>query len=161
MYTVRKAMDTDRSAIWQILEPIIQKGDSFAFDPQEPQDKMLDYWLAADKHTYVALLNADIVGSFYLRDNQPGRGAHIANAAYATAAKAGQKGIGEFMGRFSLDEARRLGYKAMQFNLVVKTNERAVRLWQRIGFQIIGEIPEAFDHAEFGLVNAYILYQKL
>jgi ribosomal protein S18 acetylase RimI-like enzyme len=161
MITFRQATADDGDPIWDILKGINERGDSFAYYATLPKADMLTYWLDADKHTYVAVENDQILGTFWLRDNQPGRGAHIANAAYAVATTAGGRGLGKKMGLFSLEEARRLGYRAMQFNLVVKTNERAVSLWQSIGFQIIGEIPEAFDHAELGLVNAFIMYQKL
>jgi ribosomal protein S18 acetylase RimI-like enzyme len=96
-----------------------------------------------------------------MRSNQPGRGSHIANAGYAVSPSYRGKGLGQFMGEFSLVEARRLGYTAMQYNLVVKSNESAVRLWQRIGFEIIGEIPDAFNHPQRGMTNAYIMYRKL
>jgi ribosomal protein S18 acetylase RimI-like enzyme len=98
---------------------------------------------------------------FLIKDNQPGLGAHIANAAYMVSEKAEGKGIGKSMCLYSLDEAKRLGYLAMQFNIVIKSNERAVKLWQKLGFQIIGEIPEAFRHKQLGLTNAYIMYRKL
>jgi ribosomal protein S18 acetylase RimI-like enzyme len=161
MLQFRRATTEDGEGIWKILQPINEKGDAFAYFPTTTQADMLAYWLAADKHIFVTLDEGEIVGTFWLRDNQPGRGSHIANAAYAVSNTSGSRGVGRAMGLFSLDAARSLGYKAMQFNLVVKTNEKAVKLWQSIGFQIIGEIPEAFDHAELGLVNALIMYQKL
>ena len=70
-------------------------------------------------------------------------------------------GVGKAMGEFSLEEAKRLGYKAMQFNIVIKSNERAIRLWEKLGFKIIGEIPEAFNHKQNGLTDAFIMHQKL
>jgi len=158
---IRKSNSTDANEIWEILKAIIQEGDSFAFSPQSTRDEMLDYWFSSSKFTYTAMLDGKIVGTFFIQDNQPGLGSHIANAGYATSPKAYGQGIGKQMGIFSLEEARRLGYKAMQFNIVVKTNERAVKLWENIGFKIIGEIPEAFEHRFLGLVNAYIMYQKL
>ncbi len=161
MINIRKSNNTDANEIWEILKPIIREGDSFAFSPQSTKDEMLGYWFHKSKHTYTALLDEKIVGTFFIQDNQPGLGSHIANAGYATLPKAYGQGIGKQMGIFSLEEARRLGYKAMQFNIVVKTNERAVRLWENIGFKIVGEIPEAFQHRTLGLVNAYIMYQKL
>lgn len=158
---IRSTQPQDADAIWAILQPIIAKGDSFAFAPDTPREAMLGWWMAPDKHGYVAELDGAVVGSFVLKDNQPGLGSHIANAAYATAPWAGGRGIGETMGAYSIEEARKLGYKAMQFNIVVKSNERAVRLWQRLGFSIIGEIPDAFNHLEHGMTNAYIMYQKI
>lgn len=158
---IRKAEPNDQDAIWSILQQVISRGDSFVFDPHSTKEKMMAYWLAEDKHTYVAILDGMIVGSFFIKDNQPGLGSHIANAGYMTSPAASGKGIGKAMGLFSLEEARRLGYKAMQFNIVVKSNVRAVQLWQSIGFKIIGEIPEAFNHHSLGMTNAYIMYQKL
>jgi len=158
---IRKAESQDENEIWNILKEVISKGDSFAFEPDSSMEKMMAYWMEREKHTYVAVLDDTIVGSFFIKDNQPGLGSHIANAGYMTSPLAGGKGIGKAMGQFSLEEAKRLGYKAMQFNIVVKSNVRAVQLWQSIGFKIIGEIPEAFNHRTLGLTNAYIMYQKL
>ena len=161
MINIRKSNSTDANDIWEILNPIILEGDSFAFSPQATRQEILDYWFSSNKYTYTALLNGKIVGTFFIQDNQPGLGSHVANAGYATSPQAYGQGIGKQMGIFSLSEARRLGYKAMQFNIVVKTNERAVKLWKDLGFKVIGEIPEAFQHRTLGLVNAYIMYQKL
>ncbi|HEV8511948.1 MAG TPA: GNAT family N-acetyltransferase [Cyclobacteriaceae bacterium] len=161
MIHIRKSNSTDANEIWEILKSIIHEGDSLAYSPQSTKEQMLGYWFDKNKHTYTALLDGKIVGTFFIQDNQPGLGSHVANAGYATSPKAYGQGIGKQMGIFSLEEARKLGYKAMQFNIVVKTNERAVKLWQDLGFKIIGEIPEAFQHRSLGLVNAYIMYQKL
>ncbi len=158
--SIRKSIPADADAIWEILKAITAQGDSFAYTPVS-KEAMLAYWLDASRHTYTALWDDVIVGTFFMQNNQPGLGAHIANAAYATSPTAYSKGIGRAMGAFSLEEARRLGYRAMQFNLVVKTNTRAVALWQSLGFVIIGEIPDAFQHSTLGFVNAYIMYQKL
>ena len=163
MITIRKATLADAKQIWQILKVTNSGGNTFPFLTEKDQEEkeMMDYWLANDKHVYVAEEDGTILGSLYLKDNQPGRGAHIANAAYTVSEKSRGKGVGKLMGEFSLKEAKQLGYKALQFNLVVKTNQAAVNLWKSIGFEIIGEIPEAFQHKEFGFVNAYIMYQKL
>lgn len=161
MIHIRKSNSTDANEIWEILKPIIREGDSFAYSPQSTKEEMLDYWFSSSKYTYTAVHDGKIVGTFFIQDNQPGLGSHVANAGYATSPQAYGQGIGKQMGIFSLEEARRLGYKAMQFNIVVKTNERAVKLWQSIGFSIIGEIPDAFRHRTLGMVNAYIMYQKL
>ena len=158
---IRKANSQDQEQVWQILQAINAKGDSFAFSPDISKEEMLAYWFDEHKHTYVAVEGNEIIGSFFFKDNQPGLGSHIANAAYAVSPKARGKGMGKIMGEFSLAEARRMSYTAMQFNLVVKTNEGAVKLWKSLGFEIIGEIPEAFKHSQLGFVNAYIMYRKL
>jgi ribosomal protein S18 acetylase RimI-like enzyme len=161
MITIRKATAADNDQIWEIIQQVIAGGDTYVFDPHSSKEKMLAYWCAPDRHTYVATINNKVVGSFVIRDNQPDLGSHIANGAYMTSPSASGQGIGRTMGAFSIEEAKRLGYKAMQFNIVIKSNERAVRLWQSLGFTIIGEIPEAFNHTQNGLTNAYIMYRKL
>ena len=161
MIHIRPSQATDADQIWEILAPIIKKGDAFTYAPSATKTDMLDYWLATNKHTYTALIGEQVVGTFFIQDNQPGLGAHVANAGYATAPNFYGRGIAREMCRFSLEEAGRLGYLAMQFNIVVKTNVRAVALWQQMGFAIIGEIPDAFQHQQLGLVNAYIMYRKL
>lgn len=171
MLEIRKAVEADKPRIWEIIRAVISRGDSYPFYPDTPKEKMLDFWFGEDKTTYVAVLsepsapadglNGKIVGTFFLKANQPDLGSHIVNAGYMVAPEATGKRIGRTMAEFSLEEARKLGYKAMQFNFVVKSNEVAVRLWQKLGFEIIGEIPEAFQHAENGLTNALIMYRKL
>lgn len=161
MIEIRKATPTDSNRIWEIIKDVISPGDTYVFDPDSSREKMLAYWCSQDKHTYVALLNGEIVGTFVIKDNQPDLGSHIANASYMTSPPASGQGVGKTMGEFSLQEAKRLGYKAMQFNIVIKSNDRAVRLWKKLGFNIIGEIPEAFNHKRDGLTNAYIMHRKL
>ncbi|SHM53125.1 GNAT family N-acetyltransferase [Mucilaginibacter sp. OK098] len=161
MIEIRKATSADHDQIWEIIHQVISKGDTYVFDPSSPKEKMLDFWCGEGKHTYVATIAGKVAGTFLLKDNQPDLGKHVANGAYMVSPDAAGLGIGRVMGEFSIEEARQLGYKAIQFNFVVKSNERAVRLWEKLGFQIIGEIPDAFDHQQNGLTNAYIMYQKL
>jgi len=161
MIEIRKATFNDHDAIWEIIQQVISNGDTYIFDPKSSKEKMLEYWCGGDKHTYVAEANGVVAGTFVIKNNQPDLGSHVANASYMTLQSASRQGIGQTMGTVSLQEAKRLGYKAMQFNIVVKSNEVAVRLWQKLGFEIIGEIPEAFNHKQNGLTNAYIMYRKL
>ena len=161
MIEIRKAMSADTGQIWGIIRQVISTGDTYVFDPKSSKEKMLVYWYGPDKHTYVAILNDKVVGTFIIKDNQPDLGSHIANASFMTSPAASGKGVGKTMGEFSLEEAKRLGYRAMQFNIVIKSNDKAVRLWEKLEFKIIGEIPEAFNHKQKGLTNAYIMYRKL
>ena len=161
MLEIRKATEKDANEIWEIIKSIISTGDTYVFSPDSPKEKLLAFWCSADKRTYVAVSENRILGTFFLKDNQPDLGSHIANAGYMVAPEEKGKSVGRQMAEFSLEEAKRLGYRAMQFNFVVKTNEPAVKLWRKLGFEIIGEIPEAFNHAENGLTNAYIMYRKL
>jgi len=161
MIEFRKAILTDHQDIWNIIKEVISAGDTYVFAPASSKEKMLNFWCGEEKQTYVAITDGKIVGTFFIKDNQPDLGSHIANAGYMTIPAAFGKGIGKAMGEFSITEAKRLGYKAMQFNIVVKSNAAAVSLWKKLGFKIIGEIPEAFDHQQNGLTNAYIMYRKI
>ena len=158
---IRNANQDDQAATWQIISEVIATGDTYVFATDSSKEKMLSYWFSDDKKTYIAEEDGKILGTFYLKTNQMDLGSHIVNAGYMVSSEARGKGLGQLMAEFSMEEARRLGYKAMQFNLVVKTNENAIKLWLKMGFAIIGEIPEAYQHSRLGLVNAYIMYQKL
>lgn len=160
MLTIRPAEESDKSAIWQIINEVLDAGDTYT-DTDTSAEAMDAYWNSPQYHHYVAESDGTVVGTFSLRANQPGRGSHVGNASYMVSTRARGTGVGKQMGLWSLDEARRLGFKAMQFNFVVKTNSVAVNLWKNIGFEVIGEIPDAFDHSREGLVNALIMYQKL
>jgi ribosomal protein S18 acetylase RimI-like enzyme len=161
MLEIRKAVEKDKAQIWKIIKEVISTGDTYVFASDSSKEKMMSYWFSADKKTYVALDENEIVGTFYLKDNQPDLGSHIANAGYMVSPETRGKRVGRQMAEFSLVEAKRLGYQAMQFNFVVKSNETAVKLWINLGFEIIGEIPDAFRHAEKGLTNAFIMYKRL
>ena len=160
--TIRSAKSGDADRVWAMFRHVVATGDSYAFPPDTDRDTALAYWLAADKRTYVALVNGAVAGTYILRDNQPGLGAHVANASFMVAADTRGLGIGRVMGEHALAEAKRLGYRAMQFNLVVSTNFAAVSLWKKLGFTVIGTIPDAFDHRGLGrLVDAHIMYRPL
>jgi ribosomal protein S18 acetylase RimI-like enzyme len=162
MAEIRLATDADKGSVWRIIKAVIAGGDTYVFDPETPEREMMAYWFSQEKHVFVAEEgDGSIVGTFWLKPNQPGLGDHICNAAYMVSPYAKGRGIGRRMAEFSLDEARRLGFAAMQFNFVVKSNVVAVKLWQSLGFGIIGEIPEAFRHKENGMTNAYIMFRKL
>ncbi len=161
MTEIRKAREEDKPAIWQIIKAVIAGGDTYVFAPDSSEDEMMAYWFTPDKHNYVAVSDGNVVGTFWLRSNQPGLGSHVGNAAYMVSPDATGKGVGKRMAEESLIEAKRLGFTAMQFNFVVKSNTVAVKLWQRVGFEIIGEIPNAFRHKANGLTNALIMYREL
>ena len=158
---IRKYREEDKTRIAEIIKYVISKGDSFTFAPDASKDFILEDWCDADKHTFVAVLEGEIVGTFYIKANQTGLGDHIANGSYMVAPEARRQGISRKMGEYSIEAAKDFGFHAMQFNFVVKSNEKAVKLWQSLGFEIIGEIPEAYRHIENGLTNAYIMYRKL
>lgn len=157
MIEIRAATTEDLDQVWGIIKEVISKGDTYVFVPNSSKEYMLKYWYGPDRYTYVATVMGKVVGTFMIRDNQPGLGSHVANGSYMVSEEAFGKGVGRRMGEYSLMEAKRLGYKAMQFNIVIKSNVRAVQLWQRLGFEIVGELPEAFNHLKNGMTNAYIM----
>ena len=158
---IRPATQADEDAIWNIFQAVVAPGDTYVFDQQTPREEALTYWFRRDTHTYVAEIDGRVVGTYILKPNQPALGSHIANAAFMVSPAARGLGVGRRMGEHSLAEARRLGFRAMQFNFVVATNERAVRLWQAMGFSIAGRLPGAFAHPALGDVDALVMYRAL
>jgi L-amino acid N-acyltransferase YncA len=158
---IRPATNADHDAIWDIFHEIVAAGDTYAFDPQMPREEALAYWFRADTHTYIAKENDSVVGTYILRPNQSGPGSHVANAAFMVARDAEGAGVGRRMAEHCLTEARRMGFRAMQFNFVVSTNTRAIHLWDQLGFKIVGTLPGAFRHPEKGFVDVYVMYRSL
>jgi ribosomal protein S18 acetylase RimI-like enzyme len=126
-----------------------------------PRDEALAYWTSLGHEVFVAEDGGEVLGTYFLRANQRGGGSHVANCGYITAPGAEGRGIGRAMCAHSLDQARSRGFKAMQYNFVISTNERAVRLWQSFGFEIVGRLPGAFEHPKQGFVDAFVMYRTL
>jgi ribosomal protein S18 acetylase RimI-like enzyme len=181
---IRSATNKDRDGIWRIFHQVVATGDTYAFDPAISRREALAYWFAPGTHAYVAerqsagdgvtvagepaafsmatpVEDLQIVGTYILRPNQSGGGSHVANAAFMVAPETRGQGIGRAMGEHCLSEARRFGFRAMQFNFVVSTNQSAVRLWQQLGFEIVGTLPGAFCHPQKGYVDVYVMYRSL
>jgi ribosomal protein S18 acetylase RimI-like enzyme len=159
--TIRPAAQEDAGAIWQALSPVIEAGDTYALPRDWTHEQALAYWLAPEKQSFVAELDGHIAGTYYLRVNQAGGGSHVANCGYITAGWAAGRGVARAMCAHSLEAAWAAGFRAMQFNLVVGTNLRAIRLWQSMGFAIIGRLPDAFEHPQQGFVEALVMYRQL
>jgi L-amino acid N-acyltransferase YncA len=158
---IRKAVEQDFDWIWPILREVIERGDTFAYAPSTTKEEGRAIWMETPVATYVAEVDGAIAGSYVLRRNQPGRGSHVANAGYMVGSGHRGQGIGRKMCEHSIDEARTLGFRSMQFNLVVSTNKQAVRLWESCGFRVLCGLPEAFLHAEKGYVTAYLMHRHL
>ena len=158
---IRSATRKDDEAIWQILEPVVRAGETYTLPREMTRSEALAYWLSPGHEAFVAEADGTILGTYYLRANHQGGGAHVANCGYMTSQHATGRGIARAMCLHSLDVARQTGFRAMQFNFVVSTNERAVRLWTSLGFETVGRLPGAFLHPAFGYVDALVMYRAL
>jgi ribosomal protein S18 acetylase RimI-like enzyme len=155
------ATDSDRDAIWAILEPMIRCGETYTLPRDLSKQQALDYWFDEEKEIFVCKANGEVLGTYFLKANQQGGGGHVANCGYVTAASAQGRGIARRMCLHSLERARERGFRAMQFNFVVSTNERAVKLWSDLGFEIVGRLPLAFEHPVFGFVDALVMFRPI
>jgi ribosomal protein S18 acetylase RimI-like enzyme len=158
---VRPASHEDHDAIWAILEPVIRAGETYALPREMSRADALGFWTSAGHEVFVAEQDGAVIGTYFLCANHGGGGSHVANCGYITAAEASSRGVGRAMCQHSLDRARQREFRAMQFNFVVSSNERAVRLWKGLGFAIVGRLPEAFLHPVLGYVDAYVMYRFL
>jgi ribosomal protein S18 acetylase RimI-like enzyme len=158
---IRPAGPADRAAIWRVLAPVIREGETYTLPRDMTEDAVLAYWLAPAHEVFVAEQEGAVHGTYYMRPNQPGGGSHVANCGYVVARGAEGRGLARAMAEHSLTSARQRGYRAMQYNFVIASNERAVRLWQALGFDIVGRLPGAFAHPRLGLVDALVMYRKL
>ncbi len=159
MVVVRAATSADHPAIWEILRPIFRAGDTYTIDPGISEADAVAYW--TQSRCYVAEIDGQILGTYYLKTNQQGGGAHVCNCGYATHPAARGRGVASAMLAHSLTEARDVGYRAMQFNFVVETNAGAIRLWKRAGFAEVGRLPGVFNHPDKGYVDALVLHKSL
>jgi len=161
MITLRPATDADAGAIWAMLEPTIRAGEEFTLPRDMTRVDALGDWFSPGHHVHMALRDGIPVGSYYIRANQTGGGAHVANAGYVTDPAARGQGVARAMCVQSLQDARALGFRAMQFNFVVSSNSAAVHLWTSLGFATVGRLPAAFDHPRLGAVDALVMYRSL
>ena len=147
--------------IAEIFKKVVSTGDSYVFLPNAGDEEARAYWLSPEFKSFVAIDEGRVVGMYKLRANNIGLGAHVANASFMVDSSTRGSGVGRAMGQHCLDQARRDGFKSMQFNFVVSTNTPAVKLWQSLGFDIVGTLPEAFNHMQLGYVDAYVMYRSL
>jgi len=158
---ITPATSADEERIWALLQPVFSAGDTYAVDPLIDREAAIAYWMEADKTAFILGIEGQAVGTYYIRPNQPGGGAHICNCGFITAPSARGKGVARRMLDHALIEAKQQGYRAMQFNFVLASNQRALAIWQRNGFATIGRIPQAFLHPKQGYVDALILHRSL
>jgi GNAT superfamily N-acetyltransferase len=158
---IRPAGLADDDALWRILQPTFRAGETYPIPRDISRADAVAYWRSPQHEVFLAEDGGEIVGTYYLRANNRGGGAHVANCGYMTAPSAMGKGVARAMCLHSLDLARQRGFSIMQFNFVINTNQRAVKLWLSCGFEIAGRLPGAFKHPELGFVDALVMVRKL
>ena len=158
---IRPAGSSDDDAIWSILEPTIRTAETYTLPQDMDREQALAYWFSSGHRVFVAEEGGEVFGTYYLRANQKGGGGHVGNCGFMTAAKASGRGVATAMCSHSLEYARTLGFRAMQFNFVVSSNLAAIHLWQKFGFATIGRLPGAFLHPSLGYVDALVMYRTL
>jgi len=162
MNMIRPFENKDWAATWRIIEPVFRAGESYPFSPDITEEDAYNLWIEIPTATYVAVDKVgEILGTYYIKPNQPALGAHVCNCGYIVSESARGKGIASRMCEHSQREAITLGFQSMQYNLVVSTNETAIHLWRKQGFEMIGTLPGAFRHSQWGFVDAFVMYKKL
>ena len=159
--TIRPATLGDADDIWRIFHAVVAAGDTYTFLPDTPRTDAVEYFLGPGMSSWVIEDSGRVIGVYKLIPNRHGLGAHVANASFMVDPAAHGKGAGRAMGEHCLAQAKLAGYQAMQFNFVVSTNTAAVKLWTKLGFEIVGTLPKAFDHATLGYVDAYVMHRFL
>ena len=162
MMQIRSFNEPDWPAVWQIIQPVFRAGETYPVAPDITEAQAHEYWIDQPAATFIAVDSAnDVLGTYYLKPNQPALGAHVCNCGYIVAEHARGRGIASALCQHSQREALARGFRAMQYNLVVAANEPAVRLWTRHGFTTVGILPHAFHHKQLGYVDALIMYKEL
>lgn len=158
---LRRATQEDFNDVWEIFKKVIQTGNTYVFNPDTPKEDLVKHWFAPNMHTFVLKEHGKIVGTYIIKPNQIDLGSHVANGSYMVHPNFQGRGVGKLMCEHSIEKAKELGFQAMQFNIVVRTNKSAIKLWQKFDFKIIGTIPKGFRDLKLGLVDTLIMYREL
>ena len=156
---IREATEKDFDAIWPIFSDIVSSGETYAYPEDTNKEEALKIWMHLPRKTYVVEEGDQIFGTYYIKTNQAGPGSHVCNCGYMVSSKARGRGLATAMCEHSQQVAAELGYKAMQFNFVASSNEGAVRLWSKLGFETVGRLPKAFNHPTQGYIDALVMYK--
>jgi L-amino acid N-acyltransferase YncA len=159
--TIREATAADWDQIWPIFHEVVSAGDTYAYPMDTDRDEAFRIWIEAPAKTFVVEEAGQILGTYFIKTNQAGPGDHVCNCGYMVSSAARGRGLATAMCEHSQDVALQLGYRAMQFNFVATSNEGAVRLWNRLGFETVGRLPGAFRHPSRGFVDALVMYKWL
>ncbi|HVL15962.1 MAG TPA: GNAT family N-acetyltransferase [Gemmata sp.] len=160
-HTIREAREGDWPHVWALFRAVAAAGDVFAYDEHTPEAVARKLWFDPPAVCFVAEVEGQFAGTYYVRPNQPGRGGHVANAGYMVAPAFRGRGLARALCEHSLAAAQRLGFTAMQFNFVVATNTAAVKTWEACGFAVVGRLQGAFRHRELGPVDALVMFRAL
>lgn len=159
---IRTATAQDWPHIYPFFSAIVAAGETYAYPENLSLEESRALWMESPPGQTVVAVDADtVLGSAKMGPNRPGRGSHIATASFMVSPDHGRRGVGRALGEYVLTWAREQGYRGIQFNAVVETNTAAVRLWQSLGFQIIGTVPGAFHHPRHGYVGLHVMFQRL
>jgi L-amino acid N-acyltransferase YncA len=163
---IRNATPDDWAAIWPFFHDIVTARETYAYDPDLTEDEARALWMSPSTATLsrtTVAVDADgtVLGSANMYPNRPGPGSHVASASFMVDSAARGKGVGRLLCADMIDWAGRSGFRSIQFNAVVETNESAVHLWQQLGFRIIGTVPEAFNHPKHGYVGLHVMHRFL
>ena len=158
---IRRSAESDFDAMWEIFHLVVAGGDTYAFAADTPREEAIAYFHGPGIESWVAEVNGRVVGMYKMIPNRRDRGSHVANASFMVHPSAQGMRVGRTMGEHCLEQARQAGYQAMQFNFVVSTNTAGVTLWKKLGFEIVGTLPKAFNHSQLGLVDAYVMHRFL
>ena len=161
MPLIRQIEENDWKQVWVIISEVFSRGETYAYSPDIPEAEAYKVWVEIPEVTYVAVDDEQVVGTYYLKPNQPELGAHVCNCGYIVSEQARGKGVASLMCEHSQMKAKTRGFKAMQYNLVVSTNKGAIHLWEKHGFAVVGVLPNAFNHKRLGCVDALVMYKEL
>ena len=163
---IRRYKESDWEQIWSIIEKVFRTGETYPYPPDITEKEAYSKWIEAPQVTYVCIEvcsenNNKILGTYYIKPNQPELGAHVCNCGYIVSENARGKGVATTLCEHSQQVAIDLGFRAMQYNLVVSTNTAAIHLWKKLGFEIIGTLPKAFKSKSLGYIDALLMYKEL
>jgi GNAT superfamily N-acetyltransferase len=156
---IRDFVQRDWPRVWPIVHDVVRASDTFPYDPAMTEDDARASWIESPPGRPAVAVDGDrVLGTAKMGANRRGPGAHIATASFMVAADARGRGVGTALCADALAWARAAGFAGMQFNAVVESNSSAVHLYERLGFQILGTVPRAFDHPVHGRVGLHLMY---
>lgn len=161
MLNILNATEIDFDEIWNIFQPILKKSGTYVYSPETTKNEAYSIWFDKTYDTYIAKVGDEVAGAYVIRPGHRDLGSHICNAAFIVADKFRGNGYGKTLGEHAINQAKKLGYKAMQFNYVVSSNHVAIDLWKKLGFAIVGTIPAAYNHPEKGYIDIHIMHRKI